>query len=253
MKRAEWLACREPTTLLSAVWSESRLTVRKLRLLAIACCRRLSDVHAERVFRDLLRCAERVAEDQLAPEMLKIAVDDLRASWGNLEDCQNVAEAAAYLAFGHTTNQESLGSALNALASSVAWQHCPEARVHDRGWLLRGSTSWFEKQIECSPPESNNPMWRKARALEQEAQAAIIRDILDPFWIGPFDPEWRTQTAVALARHLYDSREFSAMPILADAIQDAGCENDHILNHLRDPNVVHVRGCWVLDGVRSVG
>jgi hypothetical protein len=42
------------------------------------------------------------------------------------------------------------------------------------------------------------------------------------------------------------------MPILADALQDAGCEDDAVLNHCRDTNQVHVRGCWVVDLVRSV-
>jgi hypothetical protein len=46
---------------------------------------------------------------------------------------------------------------------------------------------------------------------------------------------------------MYDSREFSAMPILADALQDAGCDNDEVLSHCRDPNADHVRGCWVVD------
>src|SRR5205814_838558 len=64
---------------------------------------------------------------------------------------------------------------------------------------------------------------------------------------GSFSPEWRTETAVALARTMYDSREFSAMPILADALQDAGCDNDAILSHCRDANQPHVRGCWVVD------
>ena len=52
---------------------------------------------------------------------------------------------------------------------------------------------------------------------------------------------------VALARGMYESRDFSAMPILADALQDAGCDNDEVLNHCRDPKQVHVRGCWVVD------
>jgi len=46
---------------------------------------------------------------------------------------------------------------------------------------------------------------------------------------------------------MYDSREFSAMPILADALQDAGCAEPAILDHCRDTKQVHVRGCWVVD------
>ena len=59
-------------------------------------------------------------------------------------------------------------------------------------------------------------------------------------------PGWRTDTVVQLARHIYQECEFGAMPILADALQDAGCENEVILNHCRGPGP-HVRGCWVID------
>ena len=48
---------------------------------------------------------------------------------------------------------------------------------------------------------------------------------------------------------MYDTRDFAPMPILADALQDAWCDSDDILTHCRDPNGVHVRGCWVVDGV----
>ena len=50
-----------------------------------------------------------------------------------------------------------------------------------------------------------------------------------------------------MASQVYESRNFSAMPILADALQDAGCDSDDILNHLRDPHATHARGCWALD------
>ncbi|MBP3958607.1 hypothetical protein J8F10_25440 [Gemmata sp. G18] len=46
---------------------------------------------------------------------------------------------------------------------------------------------------------------------------------------------------------MYESRDFSAMPILADALQDAGCDNADILSHCRDTSLTHVRGCWVVD------
>ncbi|MDY3557428.1 hypothetical protein R5W24_006619, partial [Gemmata sp. JC717] len=60
-------------------------------------------------------------------------------------------------------------------------------------------------------------------------------------------PEWTAGTVLGLARQMYESRDFSAMSILADALQDAGCDNSDILNHCRDANAVHVRGCWVVD------
>jgi hypothetical protein len=79
---------------------------------------------------------------------------------------------------------------------------------------------------------------------------ARLRDIFgNPFRPTIFAPVWRTDTVLTLARQMYDSREFGALPILADALQDAGCDNDDILNHCRDANATHVRGCWVVDVV----
>jgi len=76
----------------------------------------------------------------------------------------------------------------------------------------------------------------------------LLRDIFgNPFRPVAFDPAWRTDTAVVLARQMYDSRDFGAMPILADALQDAGCEDEQVLNHCRDATAPHVRGCWVVD------
>jgi hypothetical protein len=50
-----------------------------------------------------------------------------------------------------------------------------------------------------------------------------------------------------LARGIYEEKAFDRMPILADALQDAGCDSDDILNHLRDAQATHTRGCWALD------
>jgi hypothetical protein len=81
-----------------------------------------------------------------------------------------------------------------------------------------------------------------------EVRAATIRDIFgNPFRPVSFSDHWRADTAVSLARQMYESREFSAMPILADALQDAGCDDAGVLDHCRDPKQVHVRGCWVVD------
>jgi hypothetical protein len=82
---------------------------------------------------------------------------------------------------------------------------------------------------------------------EKQTVATILRDIFgNPFRPVAFDPMWRTDTAVSVAQQMYESRDFGAMPILADALQDAGCDNDDILNHCRGSGP-HVRGCWVVD------
>jgi hypothetical protein len=83
---------------------------------------------------------------------------------------------------------------------------------------------------------------------ERRAHADLLRDVFgNPFRPVAFNSEWRTDAAVAIAKGMYESRDFGAMPILADALQDAGCDNDDILNHCRDASGIHVRGCWVVD------
>ena len=61
-----------------------------------------------------------------------------------------------------------------------------------------------------------------------------------------FDPEWRTSTVVAIAKGMYESRDFSPVPCLGDALQDGGCDNEDILTHCRSDGP-HVKGCWVVD------
>jgi hypothetical protein len=101
---------------------------------------------------------------------------------------------------------------------------------------------------------------RKDRAPHRQQLRAVKERMLalelvgpNPFRPIPFSPSWRTDTAVSLAHTIYDTREFSAMPILADALQDAGCDSDDILDHCRDANATHVRGCWVVDLVLEKG
>jgi hypothetical protein len=86
-----------------------------------------------------------------------------------------------------------------------------------------------------------------ATLREAAAQANILRDIFgNPFRPVDFSASRRTDTVVTLARQMYESREFGAMPVLADALQDAECGNEDVLSHCRSGGV-HVRGCWVVD------
>ena len=66
------------------------------------------------------------------------------------------------------------------------------------------------------------------------------------------DPSWRTITVGALAHHIYAERAFDRLPILADALLDAGCASEDVLSHCRSDGP-HVRGCWVLDLILGKG
>jgi hypothetical protein len=129
-------------------------------------------------------------------------------------------------------------------ACRLAERGRPGTRGHYAGVADAVAGSWRSFLGECDLPNPTPPGEVEAA---RRANAALVRDIFgNPFRPVAFAPEWRTDTAVTLARQMYDARDFSAMPILADALQDAGCDSDDILDHCRGPGP-HVRGCWVCD------
>ena len=84
---------------------------------------------------------------------------------------------------------------------------------------------------------------------DRDTQRALLRCVFgNPFRSVAFDLRWRTESALSLARTAYDTRNFSLLPILSDALEDAGCDHRGLLFHLRG-NGPHVRGCWAVDAV----
>jgi hypothetical protein len=82
---------------------------------------------------------------------------------------------------------------------------------------------------------------------EVVAQCNLVRDIFgNPFHHVTHDPSWLTPTVTSLATAIYEERAFDRLPILADALEDAGCTHAYILSHCRSGGE-HARGCWVVD------
>jgi hypothetical protein len=91
----------------------------------------------------------------------------------------------------------------------------------------------------------------RSNSVELHYQADLLRCIFGPLAFRPIsiDPAWLTWhdgMLVSMAQQMYDSRDFSDLPILADALEEAGCSNQDILGHCRSGGE-HVRGCWVVD------
>jgi hypothetical protein len=102
---------------------------------------------------------------------------------------------------------------------------------------------WLEAAYGAIVNATNAGNPRETRPVH----AALLRDIFaNPFRPVAINPAWRTSNVTALAQSIYDERAFDRLPILADALEDAGCDNVDILNHCRQPGE-HVRGCWVVD------
>jgi hypothetical protein len=87
----------------------------------------------------------------------------------------------------------------------------------------------------------------------QKRLADLLRDVignpfrppaaLDPAWLS-----WNGGLAVRLARSIYDERDFARLPVLGDALEEAGCTAQDVLAHCRSPGE-HARGCWAVDWV----
>jgi hypothetical protein len=143
--------------------------------------------------------------------------------------------------------------AATELAEAWADDLIEQNEVFASGVLRASNINLFPNEGQLRHIAAEAPLVKKdppftASLPEQALRARLLRDIFgNPFRPVAFAPEWRTDTVLALARQMYESRDFGAMPILADALQDAGCDSDDILSHCRDANQVHVRGCWVVD------
>jgi hypothetical protein len=190
---------------------------RKLRLFAVACCRSIfSHIELTQRARDAVTTAERFAD--------------------GLASAKELAEAAS----GVLSDQIASDTCLAAASGIGAFEVAHHVAAHSARAL--GQQATFQGNGVEDDPE-----YRRAMYEEQAVQAVLLRDIVgNPFRLVTLDPDWRTTTSVQIAQGIYDSRDFSAMPILADALQDAGCEDAAILDHCRGPGP-HVRGCWVVD------
>jgi len=138
---------------------------------------------------------------------------------------------------------------VDGMATREAWdaarsglhgmEHVVDAHHHavNASETAAGVAGWFKTKTFCRVQEGD----------ENRCLSGKLRDIVaNPFHPVTFDLSWRSETVVLLARHMYESRDFSTMPIMADALQDAGCEDENILSHCRGTGP-HVRGCWVVD------
>jgi hypothetical protein len=214
MTEAEWLACRDSGVLLPFV--EHHLGERKFRLFAVACANRLIPHFASERCVLAIEAAERYADGLAEREELAAVAQEFEA----------------YLASAGPTL---LMRNADHVVRWVVADDCRLTASHAAG--AAGNVA---------PPAPGS--WSTGYQTEHAHQCAMLRDITgNPFKPAAVDTQWRTETARALARTMYDSRDFSAMPILADALQDAGCDSDDILNHCRDAYTTHVRGCWVVD------
>jgi hypothetical protein len=207
MNQTEWFGCDDPERLLQFI--RGRATDRKLRLLCLACCRRIDRLLDARS-RDLLGVLEQQL-DGSASSASHFAPD--------LHHDQ-VGQANPYSAQHIAAN--TVNAAMAGAAWAAAWNVVGEAR---RAIGSSGGNTYEEAK----------------------AQAALAREILgSPFHPVRLDPAWLTPQVMAFTRHIYDDRAFDLLPALGTALSDAGCTDEEVLRHCAGAGP-HVCGCWLVD------
>ncbi len=210
MTETEWLASTDPEAMLKIL--RGKASDRKLRLLASACCRQVGHVLAHQALLNAIETAERYADGQ--------------ARYGEM-----VQAAKAVTFFSYSAGETEVvvaGGIWHLVTMGIWWNFRPIRRTERTILALLNVERHIGSRL-----------------------APFLRDIFgNPFRPVSVNQAWLTSTVIGLARLMYDSRDFSAMPILADALQDAGCDNDDILNHCRQQGE-HCRGCWCLDLILS--
>ena len=217
MTEQEWLAWPDPQLMLEFV--RGKASDRKLRLFGVACCRRIWQWINHEECRQAILSSEKFADGV-----------------ATLQECNAANDAASVIA---DTSKEFL-----AVASScaVSWA----TSTGPNGW---DADTWSLLSA-MQTAAYHTALVHEDQSPERAEQAGLLRDIfgLIPFRPVTLHPRWLTSTVVALAEGIYQDRAFDCLPILADALEEAGCNNKDILDHCRGPGP-HVRGCWALDQI----
>jgi hypothetical protein len=233
MTESEWLACSDPQKMLDYLRSELRVKAneRKLRLFAVACCQVIGIWMPDKRSRRGIDTAEKYADGLVGEIELKVATHE-------------AAVANEILIGKQTYLSESARAALYTLLDQ------------EFTWVAEVVTSAIRFSISDAIDgyrfslEADSEAVKIATSRENLRQINLLRDCFgNPFrpivieltWLG-----WNGGTIPKLAQGVYEERAWDRLPILADALEEAGCTNADILNHCRQPGE-HVRGCWVID------
>lgn len=202
----------------------------------------------ERRFRLLVVAAVRAVWDHLTEAESRAAVEEAerhtdRPDPKRLAAASDLAEHV-YRRVGEPWNANDPVKCLAKAAASVAWLASTEDPFNTDE---SGVPFWVEvlADLESRHFTGRSPAEAAAHNLR------LFRDIftnpfrplpaIDPTWLA-----WNGRTVAKLAEDIYDQKRFEDLPILADALEDAGCADAALLEHLRGPGL-HVRGCWAID------
>ena len=224
MNESKWMSCVEPNEMLfylrSAGENRKKCGRKKLRIFGCYCARRVEGWMSARG-----RCWVEMGEKLIDGHRTtgEYDPDEPDFSWFEFHSARRV-ETSADNAGRLTASRNILVAAMGAAGGALS--------------AIASNAELHHKDVDS------------LIAAERIVQADLLRDIFgNPFRPSTIASEWLTwnnATVPKLAQTIYDDRRYDIMPILGDALEDAGCTDAQILDHCRGPGP-HVRGCWVVD------
>jgi hypothetical protein len=233
-----WLNAESPHLLFDHL--KRTVTARKLRLFGIECCRRIWTLMTDETCHRAVLLAERMVEASVSPDEVACLLDQLKEQYLTLCERRNPPGPAQVRLW-------CTGAAKNLLQKDEAYLRNVPIYAGDADllgvWQSASSVVCHHFAVDLLRGLPGELM------TEESAQADLLREILGNVLCPVrFENAWRTSSVIAVARAIYESLAFHDMPILADALSDAGCNETRVLDHCRGKGR-HVRGCWVLDAV----
>src|SRR5262245_65405827 len=214
MTEAEWLADTDPQKMLTFL--RGKASERKLRLFAVACCRRIGRLLQSKALQMAVEVSEQRADGRVPGGQLAKVAQAIEHVWpGNGDFTLESYPQIAGLVCAAKGKRE---------LRSVAFYAAMASGVGEKKKQIRLLHDIFGNPFRAMPPKRGSRKW-----------LAQLRS-----W-----QTWNGGTIPKLAQGIYDERAFDRLPVLADALQDAGCTDEQSLVHLREPSP-HVRGCWVI-------
>ena len=230
MTEPDWLNATAPFPMLEFLCGKA--TNRKRILFGIACCRAIWERFVDPRCRKAVEATEGVIQGVTSKS-------EVESSWlaGHEAILQATDKGGPRAAFGVSNTAWRFYDRLGDIAA-------PEGSFTNEGEVVDSILA-----VSFDAAEASQPM--TAQMLELHCQ--FLRCLFgNPFRLVPaLDRDWlrwNNDTAAHLAQGIYDERAFDRLPVLADALEDAGCDDADVLAHCRSGGV-HVRGCWVVDSI----
>jgi hypothetical protein len=250
MTEAEWLNCTDPNPMIrfllgtdhpriqaAEAFPNCRSSDRKLRLFACACYYRIRHLLPDVRAQVAVEVAEQVADGLKSDNERRRAEAGVREPLDALEYRWRASRGPERISLLPT--HEAL-----ALAEVILWDQAQKAAYY------AASNAHLALACIANPSAaSSDSGFSRSRAAEERVQTALLRCIFNPLHSVSIDPAWLTwndSTVQKLALAIYVERAFGRLPILADALEEAGCGDEELLAHCRGEGP-HVRGCWAVD------